>query len=101
MDVYDEIHAELVTTNRFDGNVDLSMTYLGRINMKREEVMKAEESFPISEQGFFMGKLLNGEDCQILLDTGVSKLYMLKSYYLRCKSLHNLPKFASKNKEFK
>ena len=34
--------------------------------MKREEVMKVEESFPISEQGFVMGKLLNGEECQIL-----------------------------------
>ena len=64
--------------------------------MKREEVMKAEESFPISEQGFVMGKLMNGEECQILLDTGVSKSYMSKSYYLKCKSLHNLPKFALK-----
>ena len=58
--------------------------------------MKTEESFPISEQGFVMGKLLKGEECQILLDMGASKLYMLKSYYLRCKSLHNVPKFASK-----
>ena len=96
MDVYDEIYAEVVTTSRFDENVDLSTTYLGRIDMKREEVMKAEESFPISEQGFVMGKLLNGEECQILLDTGASKSYMSKFYYLRCKSLHNLPKFASK-----
>ena len=96
MDVYDSIYAEVVTTSRFDENVDLSMTYLGRINMKREEVMKAEESFPISEQGFVMGKLMNVKECQILLDTGASKSYMSKSYYLRCKSLHNLPKFASK-----
>ena len=94
MDVYDNIYAEVVMTSRFDENVDLSMTYLGRIDMKREEVMKAEESFPISEQGFVMGKLMNGEECQILLDMGASKLYM--SNYLRCKSLHNLPKFASK-----
>ena len=43
-----------------------------------------------------MGKLMNGEECEILLDMGASKLYMSKSYYLRCKSLHNLPKFASK-----
>ena len=43
-----------------------------------------------------MGKILNGEECQILLDTGASKSYMLKSYYLRCKTLHDLPKFASK-----
>ena len=55
-----------------------------------------KESFPISEQGFVKGKLINGEECQILLDTGASKSYMSKSYYLRCKSLHNLPKFASK-----
>ena len=38
---------------------------------------------------------MNGEECQILLDTGASKSYMLKSYYLRCKALHDLPKFAS------
>ena len=96
MDVYEDIYVEVVTTSRFDENVDLSMTYLRSINMKRDEVMKAEESFPISEQGFVMGKLMNGEECQILLDTGASKSYMSKSYYLRCKSLHNLPKFASK-----
>ena len=64
--------------------------------MKREEEMKAEESFPISGQGFVIGKLMNGEECQILLDTGASKSYMSKSYYLKCKSLHKLPKFASK-----
>ena len=68
-------------TSRIDENVDLSTTYLGRIDMRRDEVMKAEESFPISEQGLVMGKLMNGEECQILLDTGASKSYMSKSYY--------------------
>ena len=96
MDVYDNVYAEVVMTSRFDENVDLSTMYLGRIDMKREEVLKAEESFPISEQGFVKDKLINGKECQILLDMGASKSYMSKSYYLRCKSLHNLPKFASK-----
>ena len=95
MDVYDEIYAEVVMTSKFDENIDLSTTYLGRIDMKREEVMKAEENFPISEQGFVMGKLLNGEECQILLDMGESKSCMSKSYYLRCKALQKLPKFSS------
>ena len=63
MDVYDDVYAEVVMTSRFDESVDLSTTYLGRIDMKREEVMKAEESFPISEQGFVMGKLMNNEEC--------------------------------------
>ena len=43
-----------------------------------------------------MGKLLDGAECQILLDTGASKSFMSKSHYLCCKSLHSLPKFASK-----
>ena len=96
MDIYDKVYAEVVTTSRFDENMDLSTTYLGRVNMQREEMLKAEESFPISEQGFVKGKLKSGEECQILLDTGASKSYMSKSYYLRCNSLHNLPKFASR-----
>ena len=96
MDVYEDVFAEVVTTNRFDENVDLSAMYLGKIGIKREDIMKAEEGFPISEQGFVMGRILNGEECQILLDTGASKSYMSKSYYMRCKALHDLPKFASK-----
>ena len=50
MDVYDDIYAEVVTTSRFDENVDLSMTYLGRIDMKREEVTKAEESYQFQKK---------------------------------------------------
>ena len=58
--------------------------------------MKAEESFPISEHGYTSGKLLNGTECQLLLDRGVSKSFMSKLFYMWCKSLHSLPKFASK-----
>ena len=96
MDVYEDVFVEVVTTSRFDENVDFSTTYLGKIDMKREDIMKVGESFPISEQGFVIAKVLNGQECQILLDTGASKSYMSKSYYLRCKALHDLPKFASK-----
>ena len=57
MDVYEDVFTEVVTTNRFDENVNLSTTYLGKKDMKREDIMKAEESSPISEQGFVIGKL--------------------------------------------
>ena len=46
-----------------------------------------------------MGKLLGGSECQILLDTAASKIFMSKSHYLHCKSLHFLPKFASRTKK--
>ena len=36
------------------------------------------------------------EQCQLLLYTGASKSFMSKSFYMQCKSLHTLPKFASK-----
>ena len=49
MDVHEDVYAEVVTTNRFDENVDLSTTYLGKIDMKREDIMKAEESFVIGK----------------------------------------------------
>ena len=35
-------------------------------------------------------------ECQILLDTGASKSFMSKSYYMHCKTLNSLPEFASK-----
>ena len=63
--------------------------------MMKDTKIKAEERFPITVQGFASGKLLDGMECQILLDTGATKSYMSKSYYLRCKTLHALPKFSS------
>ena len=75
--------------------------YLGKIDMKREDVMKVEESFPISEQGFIIAKNLNGEECQILLDTGASKSYMPKSFYLSVKHCMIYPSLLQKHKGFK
>ena len=57
--------------------------------------IKAEEKFLISGQGYTNGKLLDNTECNILIDTGPSKSYISKSYYIQCKSLHTLSKFAS------
>ena len=95
LDISKDIHAEIVCTNKFNENLDLTMTYLGQTEMTRDTKIKAEEKFPITGQAFTSGKLLDGMECQILLDTGAIKSYMSKSYYLRCKTLHSLPKFSS------
>ena len=96
MDIYEGIHSEVVSSNRFDENSDIITTYLGRVNKEMQNTLKAEESFPISEHGYTLGRLLDGTECQLLLDTGVSKSFMSKSFYMQCKSLHSLPKFASR-----
>ena len=64
--------------------------------MVGDHKMVAEERFPMSEQGYTTGKLLDSTKHQILLGTGASKSFMSKSHYLCCKSLHSLPKFVSK-----
>ena len=92
LDIYDGIQSDIVSSSRFDKKSDISMTYLGMIgNMEGQDKLKAEESFPISENGYTLGRLLDGTKCQLLLDTGASKSFMSKSFYMWCKSLHNLP----------
>ena len=85
----------MVYANKFNENSDLSTIYLGQTKMTRDTRIKAEERFPMTGQGFASGKLLDGTECQILLDTGATKSYMSKSYYLQCKTLHALPRFSS------
>ena len=96
LDVYEGIQSEILNTTRFDENSDLSTTYLGKADRSKNNKIKAQEAFPISEQGYTRGKLLDGTECQILLDTGASKSFMSKPCYMHCKSLHSLPKFTLK-----
>ena len=58
--IYDGIQSEIVSTTRFDENSDLSTKYLKRVDMSRDSKIKAKEEFPISEQGYTVGKLLDG-----------------------------------------
>ena len=96
LNIYDGIQSDIVSSSRFDKNSDISTTYLGKIgNMEGQDKLKAEESFPISENGYALGRLLDGRKCQLLLDTGASKSFMSKSFYMQCKSLHYLSTFAS------
>ena len=55
LDVYEGIQSEILSTTRFDENSDLSSTYLGKADRSKNNKIKAEESFPISEQGYTMG----------------------------------------------
>ena len=82
LDIYEGIQLEIVTTARFDENSDLSTTYLGISDKTRNNNMRVEESFPVSENGYTSGKLLAGTECQLLLDTGASKSFMSKSFYM-------------------
>ena len=95
LDMYEGVHVEIVYSSRFDEWSDMTMTYLDRTRMMRATKVKAEEKFSISGQGYILGKLLDDTDCQILLYVGASKSYISRLFYLKCKTLYMLPKFAS------
>ena len=44
-DRYEGIQSGIFQVKRFDENMDLSTTYLGRIGQTRKSVIKAEEKF--------------------------------------------------------
>ena len=87
LDVYEGIHSEILNTTRLDENSDLSTTYLGKVDRSKNSKIKAVESFPISEQGYTLGKLLDRTECQILLDTGASKSFPCQNLAL-CAASH-------------
>ena len=84
-DVYERIHSDIVSSNRFDENSDLSTKDLGRVDKRDQHKLKVEESLPISKHGYTSGKLFNGTECQLLLDTHTSKSFMSKSFYMQCR----------------
>ena len=47
LDMYQGVMSEVLSTTKFDGNSDVSITYLGRIDMTR---------VPMPEQGYTVGK---------------------------------------------
>ena len=89
LDVYEGIQSEIVNTRRLNKNSDLSTSYLGRSYKARNDKFKREESFPNSEHGNTSGKLLDGTECQLLLDTAQAS--HLCPNHFTCNASHSIP----------
>ena len=85
LDMYRGVYVEVISTDRFDEDTDISTTYLGQVDMARDTEVRAEESFPMTTRGYTRGQLLGGTECDVLIDTGTSKSYMSKSCFLQPK----------------
>ena len=81
LDMYEGVHADVVYTNRFDENSDLSTTYLGQTKMTRETKIKTEEKIPIHRTRLHFGKIIRWYRMSNSIDTSASKSYMSKAYY--------------------
>ena len=63
-------------TTKINENPGSRTMYLGKANMKRLDKLSAQEKFPVTEKGYTIGTLLDGTECQMVLDTGTSKSFI-------------------------
>ena len=79
----------------YDDLLDVSTTYLGIDLVQITDVFNAQPSFPMTLDCHTNGELLGGGKLGILLDTGASKIYMSKAFYMSHPHLHHIPKSQS------
>ena len=80
-------------TKSFHDNRDVSTTYLGPGQHNRTDEFQPELSIPMNVNSHTQGGVLGGNRIDMLLDTGASKSYMSKAYYMKNTTLHSLPKY--------
>ena len=95
LDRYDTITNKLHDTKSFHDNRDVSTTYLGRGQTTRNDEFLPQLSFPIDVNSHTHGKVIGGNRLDVLIDTGASKSYMSKAYYLKNPNLYALPKYET------
>ena len=95
LDRYDGITPELNVNMEYDDAVDVTTTYLGHESLKITDTFRPEQAFPIYSNCHTWGQFIGGGMLDILLDTGASKSYMSKGFYMRHPHLHKYPKFNS------
>ena len=82
LDRYEGVQAWIHQVSQFDDSSAVSTTYLGKTDKMRKNVIKAQEQFSITYHCTIVGTLLDGTECKILLDSGGTKSFMSKQYYL-------------------
>ena len=86
LDQYDSISCQLHDTKSFHDNRDVSTTYLGKEVITQEDAFIPELKIPISTDSHTIGQIVGGNSLKILIDTGASKSYMSRAYYMRNKN---------------
>ena len=95
MDRYHGITSELNVNMEYDDAVDVTTTYLGPESINLTDTFHPEQAFSIHPNCHTEGQFVGGRMIDVLLDTGASKSYMSKSFYMRHTYLHKYPKFHS------
>ena len=95
LDKYNGITSELNVNMVYDDAVDVTTTYLSHESIKITDTFRPEQAFPIYSNCHTWGQFVGSGMLDTLLDTGASKSYMSKGFYMRHPHLHKYPKFNS------
>ena len=99
LDMFEGVKSDVIYTAQYAENSNIGTTYLGMPKMIRQDDLKAEHKAPITEDCHLNSKLLDGTE--ILRDTGASKSFLSKTFYLNLPSLHSLTMFVTKTEYFR
>ena len=96
-DRVEEVQSTLKISTHFEETSDVSTTYMGKLCPTGRKFEFENQSFII---GHFtsQGALMDKTPMRVLFDTGASKGYMSKSFYMANTSLHTLLKFSTTSK---
>ena len=96
-DRFEEVQSTLKISSHFEETSDVSTTYMGKLcPMGRD--FKFKNKILVSGNCTSQGALMDTTPMRVLFDTGTSKGYMSKSFYMANTSLHTLPKCSTTSK---
>ena len=73
--------------------MDVTTTYLGQESIKITDTFRPKQAFPIYSNCHTWEQFIGDGMLDILLNTGASKSYMSKEFYMKHPQLHKYPKF--------
>ena len=94
---FEEVQSTLKISTHFEETSDVSTTYMGKLCHTGRNFEFENQTF-VSCNCTSQGVLMDKTPMRVLFDTGASKSYMSKSFYIANTSLHTLPKFSTSSK---
>ena len=83
LDRFEEVTSLLMTSKQFDDTIDVTTTYLGQFNTtNKSRQFIIENKIPLAGNCTVKGTLLDQTPLSILFDTGATRSYMSKSFYI-------------------
>ena len=94
-DRFEEVSASLTMTKLFNECSEVTTTHLWQNDSDSKRIYDITGEIPLPHNCVTVGSLPDGTKLRVLFDTGATRSFMSKNYYMNHKQLHSLPKYTS------